>query len=128
MKISRAKIVNVKCGKRVKIITPSNLYDCQLGDDVFIGPFVEIQKGVKIGNATKIQSHTFICELVDIGKDCMVAHGVMFINDLFQSGGPAHGNKKNGGAQLLEIMFQSVQMLRFYQLKFVRMLLLELER
>ena len=94
MKSSKVKIVNVKCGKRVHIMTPSNLYGCQLGDDVFIGPFVEIQKGVRIGNGTKVQSHTFICELVDIGKDCMVAHGVMFINDLFQIGGPAHGDKK----------------------------------
>ena len=94
MKNSKVKIANVKYGKRVKVITPSNLYGCQLGDDVFIGPFVEIQKGVRIGAGTKIQSHTFICELVDIGENCMVAHGVMFINDLFKSGGPSKGDKK----------------------------------
>ncbi len=94
MKNSKVKISNVNYGKRVKVITPSNLYGCQLGDDVFIGPFVEIQKGVRIGAGTKIQSHTFICELVDIGENCMVAHGVMFINDLFQSGRPSKGDKK----------------------------------
>ena len=59
-----------------------------------IGPFVEIQKGVKIGDRTRIQSHTFICELVTIGSDCFVAHGVMFTNDLFKDGGPS-GNDKS---------------------------------
>jgi len=54
---------------------------------------VEIQRGVKIGSRTRIQSHTFICELVEIGEDCFIAHGVMFINDLFETGGPAAGRK-----------------------------------
>lgn len=60
---------------------------------MFIGPFVEIQKDVTVGSRTKIQSHSFICELVDIGEDCFVGHGVMFINDLFANGGPAKGDK-----------------------------------
>jgi acetyltransferase-like isoleucine patch superfamily enzyme len=55
----------------------------------FVGPFVEIQKGVVIGARTRIQSHTFICELVTIGDDCFIGHGVMFINDLFSDGRPA---------------------------------------
>ena len=62
-------------------------------DDCFIGPFVEIQKDVSIGCNTKVQSHTFICELVTIGNDCFIGHGVMFINDLFSKGGPAQGDK-----------------------------------
>ena len=86
-------IVNVSWGKNVKIILPVNIYDCIIGDDCFIGPFVEIQKGVIIGSNTKIQSHTFICELVTIGSDCFVGHGVMFINDKFENGKPAGGNK-----------------------------------
>ena len=85
--------VNINSGKNVTIVNPSNLYGCRLGDDVFIGPFVEIQKDVIIGDRTKIQSHSFICELVDIGKDCFIGHGVMFINDLFAKGGPAKGDK-----------------------------------
>ena len=60
---------------------------------MFVGPFVEIQKTVTVGARTRIQSHSFICELVDIGQDCFVGHGVMFINDLFAEGGPARGNK-----------------------------------
>ena len=70
-----------------------NIYGCTIGDDCFVGPFVEIQKEVTIGNRTKIQSHTFICEWVHIGDDCFVGHGVMFINDVFSSGGPARGDK-----------------------------------
>jgi acetyltransferase-like isoleucine patch superfamily enzyme len=85
-------IRDVSLGEAVKIVKPVNLYGCQLGDGVFIGPFVEIQKDVTIGNGTRIQSHTFICELVDIGKECMIAHGVMFINDKFESGRPAGGD------------------------------------
>ena len=46
-----------------------------------VGTFVEIQAGVKVGDRTRIQSHTFVCELVTIGSDCFIAHGVMFIND-----------------------------------------------
>ena len=72
---------------------PSNIYGCSLGDDVFVGPFVEIQKNVSIGKKTKIQSHSFICELVSIGDCCFVGHGVCFVNDKFTNGGPANGDK-----------------------------------
>jgi acetyltransferase-like isoleucine patch superfamily enzyme len=86
-------IVNVEFGLDVKVVKPVNLYGCNIGNYCFIGPFVEIQKGVIIGNRTKVQSHSFICELVQIGDDCFIGHGVMFINDLFQKGGPAKGDK-----------------------------------
>tara|TARA_R110000851_G_scaffold176537_2_gene323230 strand:- start:3508 stop:3945 length:438 start_codon:yes stop_codon:yes gene_type:complete len=76
-------IRNVKMGNNVKVIDPSNIYECELGDNVFIGPFVEIQKNVNIGGNTRIQSHSFICEGVSVGRDCFVGHGVMFINDVF---------------------------------------------
>ncbi|MHA7847790.1 acyltransferase [Serratia sp. D1N4] len=70
------------------VIEPSNLYGCQLGDDVFVGPFVEIQKNVSVGARSKVQSHSFICEYVTIGEDCFIGHGVMFANDLFKNGAP----------------------------------------
>ncbi len=88
-----AKIVNVKIGENVRIVEPSNLYGCKLHDNVFIGPFVEIQENVEIGERTKIQSHSFICSLVTIGKDVFVGHGVMFINDKFLQGKPAMGSR-----------------------------------
>ncbi len=84
----------VTTGQDVTIVHPVNLYECSIGDQSFIGPFTEIQKGVVIGNRCKIQSHTFICELVTIGHDCFIGHGVMFINDLFTEGIPASGNKQ----------------------------------
>ncbi len=92
-KIKETGIVNVKFGDSVTVVNPVNLYGCTIGSNVFVGPFVEIQKDVKIGKRTKIQSHSFICELVDIGKDCFIGHGVMFINDTFAKGGPARGDK-----------------------------------
>lgn len=61
----------------------SNLYGCEIGEHCFIGPFVEIQSGVKIRNRTRISSHSFICSGVEIGEDCFIAHGVMFTNDKF---------------------------------------------
>ena len=82
-------IVDVKFGTNVTVMQPVNLYGCEIGDDTFIGPFVEIQKGAKIGKRCRIQSHAFICELVTIGDDCFISHGAMFINDLFETGGPA---------------------------------------
>ena len=86
-------IVDVEFGKNVIVVQPVNLYDCKIDDESFIGPFVEIQKGVKIGKRCRIQSHAFVCELVTIGDDCFISHGAMFINDLFVTGGPAAGNK-----------------------------------
>lgn len=80
-------------GENVKIILPANIYGCKIGSNCFIGPFTEIQKDVVIGDRTKVQSHSFICELVTIGEDCFIGHGVMFINDTFENGGPARGNK-----------------------------------
>lgn len=85
---------DVKFGENVKVVTPVNLYGCKIGNNCFIGPFTEIQKDVEIGEGTKVQSHTFICELVTIGQNCFIGHGVMFINDLFANGGPARGDKK----------------------------------
>jgi acetyltransferase-like isoleucine patch superfamily enzyme len=86
-------VVNVTAGRNVTIVEPANIYDCILGDDVFVGPFVEIQKGVTIGARSRIQSHSFVCELVEIGEDCVVAHGVMFINDTYAIGRPARGRR-----------------------------------
>jgi len=91
--IKQAGVLNVEFGDRVTIVEPVNVYGCTIGDDTFVGPFVEIQKSVTIGKRCRIQSHTFICELVDIGDDCFIAHGVMFTNDKFTEGGPARGNK-----------------------------------
>jgi acetyltransferase-like isoleucine patch superfamily enzyme len=92
-KIKDTGIANVKFGDSVTLVNPVNLYGCSIGSNVFVGPFVEIQQDVNIGDRTKIQSHSFICELVDIGKDCFVGHGVMFINDTLAKGGPARGDK-----------------------------------
>ena len=86
-------IVNVEFGKNITIVKPVNLYDCKIGDEVRIGPFVEIQSNISIGASSKIQSHTFICELVEIGENCFIGHGVCFINDTFSQGGPAKGDK-----------------------------------
>lgn len=92
-KILRSGIRNVEFGKNVTVIEPVNLYECSIGDNSFVGPFVEIQKGVVIGCNSKIQSHSFVCEMVTIGENVTIAHGVVFINDKFSKGGPAQGNK-----------------------------------
>ena len=93
-RVLTAKIVDVVFGRGVKVVKPINLYGCWIGEDCFIGPFVEIQKNVVIGARTKVQSHSFVCELVTIGEDCFIGHGVSFINDLFRHGGPSGGKKE----------------------------------
>lgn len=87
-------IRDVAFGTGVKVVEPVNLYGCTIGDDVFVGPFVEIQRQVSIGARTRVQSHCFICELVTIGEDCFISHGVMFVNDKFATGGPARGRRE----------------------------------
>ena len=91
--LKTVQIRDAEFGLNVTVVEPVNVYGCKIGNDCFIGPFVEIQKDVIIGDRCKIQSHAFVCELVTIGNDCIISHGVMFINDLFQTGGPAKGNK-----------------------------------
>ena len=76
-------IQNCKIDPSCKIIYPDlvNLYGCTIGENTQVGPFVEIQKDVKIGRNCKISSHTFICSGVTIGDNCFIGHGVVFIND-----------------------------------------------
>lgn len=90
--IKHTEIRDVQFGENVIVVEPVNLYECKIGDNSFIGPFVEIQKGVELGSNCKIQSHSFICELVNIGNNCFIGHGVMFINDTMKTG-PAEGDK-----------------------------------
>ncbi len=78
-------INSVKLGKDVKIIAPVNLYGCEIGNGTKIGPFVEIQSDSKIGDYCIISSHSFICSGVQIEDGTFVGHGVMFINDIFDS-------------------------------------------
>lgn len=92
--VTSVSIRDVKCGAGVRIMEPANVYECTLGDGCFVGPFVEIQKGVVIGARSRVQSHSFICELVTIGTDCFIGHGVMFVNDTFAIGGPARGRRE----------------------------------
>jgi len=87
-KYFEAKIADdVVFGKNVTVGKPSNLYGCKIGNNSFVGPFVEIQKRTTIGHNTRISSHSFVCEKVTIGNHCFVAHNVKFANDLFKSGG-----------------------------------------
>lgn len=86
-------IRDVVFGENVTIIEPVNIYGCKIGRNSFVGPFTEIQKEVIIGERCKVQSHAFICELVTIGDNCTIGHGVMFVNDLFKTGGPAMGDR-----------------------------------
>ncbi len=74
---------DVKLGRNVRIFGFTNLYGCEIGDDVKIGTFVEIQKGAKIGNRCKISSHTFICEGVTLEDEVFIGHNVVFTNDRY---------------------------------------------
>ena len=76
---------NVKMGNNVKVFDEKlvNIYGCELGDYTFVGPFVEITAGVKVGKRCKIESHSFLCDGVELEDDVFIGHGVMFTNDLY---------------------------------------------
>jgi UDP-2-acetamido-3-amino-2,3-dideoxy-glucuronate N-acetyltransferase len=76
-------IEDVTFGENVVVYSFANLYGCQIGDNTRVGPFVEIQQGVRIGANCKIQSHAFICTGVEIEDGVFVSHGVLFINDKY---------------------------------------------
>jgi acetyltransferase-like isoleucine patch superfamily enzyme len=84
---------DVKLGKNVQIYDFTNLYGCEIGDDVKIGTFVEIQKGAKIGSRCKVSSHSFVCEGVVLEDDVFIGHNVTFIND-------RHPRATNGAGRL----------------------------
>jgi acetyltransferase-like isoleucine patch superfamily enzyme len=92
-KLSEVGLVDVDWGADVRVFLPANLYGCRIGDRTIVGPFCEIQRGASIGSDCRIQSHSFICDLVKIGNFCFIGHGVMFVNDLFTEGGPANGDR-----------------------------------
>lgn len=74
---------DVVFGQGVRIASFVNLYGCVLGDDSFVGPYVEIQRGVVVGRRVKIQSHAFLCSGVTVEDEAFIGHGVMFTNDVF---------------------------------------------
>lgn len=80
-------MINDNCviHESVQIIEPVNLYGCDLKENVFVGPFVEIQTNVTVGKNSRIQSHSFICSAVVIGEDCFIGHGTVFVNDKFSN-------------------------------------------
>ena len=85
---------DVKLGRNTRIFAFVNLYGCDIGDETKIGAFVEIQKGVKVGERCKISSHTFVCEGVTIESAVFIGHGVTFINDRYP-----RATNKNGEPQ-----------------------------
>jgi UDP-2-acetamido-3-amino-2,3-dideoxy-glucuronate N-acetyltransferase len=74
---------DVTFGENVVVSSFTNLYGCRIGSNTRVGPFVEIQRGAVIGSDCKIQSHTFICDGVEIGDEVFVGHGALFINDKY---------------------------------------------
>ena len=74
---------DVSFGQNVVVFPFTNLYGCEIGDNTSVGPFVEIQRGARIGADCKIQSHAFICSGVEIEDEVFVGHGVIFVNDKF---------------------------------------------
>ena len=88
---------DVKLGRDVKIFSFVNLYGCEIGDETKIGAFVEIQKGVRVGQRVKVSSHTFICEGVTIEDEVFIGHGVMFINDKYPRASNQEGSLQTEG-------------------------------
>jgi acetyltransferase-like isoleucine patch superfamily enzyme len=84
-------ISDVSFGENVLVHAFTNLYGCRIGDETRIGPFVEIQRGAAVGARCKVESHTFICDGVEIGDEVFVGHGVVFINDKFPRATTATG-------------------------------------
>jgi UDP-2-acetamido-3-amino-2,3-dideoxy-glucuronate N-acetyltransferase len=88
-------INDVDFGDDVTVWSFTNLYGCRIGSRSRIGSFVEVQRGVSIGEACKISSHTFVCSGVEIEDEVFVGHGVLFINDRFPRATTNEGSPKS---------------------------------
>ena len=88
---------DVDFGDNVVVGPFVNLYGCSIGDETRIGPFVEIQRGARIGARCKIQSHSFVCEGVTIEDDVFVGHGVLFVNDKYPRATTSDGRLQGRG-------------------------------
>ncbi len=93
---------DVKLGQSVRIMDFVNLYGCEIGDDTLIGPFVEIQEDVRIGQRCKIESHTFVCAGTRIADEVFVGHNVSFTNDRFPAATTQEGKITTAGEWKLE--------------------------
>ncbi len=93
---------DVQLGEGVRIAGFVNLYGCSIGDETSIGPFVEVQRGVRIGRRCKIQSHAFICTGVVIEDEAFVGHGVVFTNDRYPRSTTGEGELAGEGDWQLE--------------------------
>ena len=85
---------NFSLGKNVSVSKWANLYGCEIDDETKVGPFVEIQKNVRIGKRCKISSHSFLCEGVTIGSEVFIGHGVIFTNDRYPAATTSKGALK----------------------------------
>ncbi len=76
---------DVILGVNVRIFSQDlvNLFGCKIGDNTFVGPFVEITRNVVIGQNCVIESHSFLCDSVILEDNVFVSHGAMFTNDLY---------------------------------------------
>ncbi|MCZ2095321.1 MAG: acyltransferase [Chloroflexota bacterium] len=96
---------DVQLGPGAVIHDPAlvNLYGCVIGAETTVGPFVEIQRGVRIGARCKISSHSFLCTGVTLEDGVFVGHGVMFTNDRYpQATTPAGELQRAGDWTLVE--------------------------
>ncbi|MEI6492584.1 MAG: UDP-3-O-(3-hydroxymyristoyl)glucosamine N-acyltransferase [Verrucomicrobiota bacterium] len=50
--------------------------DAQLGEGVFIGPYVVIESGAKIGDRSVVDAHSYIGHWAQVGEDCHIFPGV----------------------------------------------------
>lgn len=85
---------DVVMGTDVRLSKFINLYGCRIGDNTKIGAFVEVQKNAVIGRNCKIESHTFVCEGVELEDNVFVGHQVTFINDKYPRATSGSGNLK----------------------------------
>ena len=83
-----ALLQNVELGEDSTVWAYSNLYDCTVGDDCLIGPYVELQTDVELGDEVAVQSHSFLCQGMVVEDRAWIGHGVQTVNNLYPPGEP----------------------------------------
>ncbi len=81
-KVAETAIINnAKIGEGTDVWNFANLWDCEIGRECTIGSYVEIGRGVVVGDNCKVEAYAFLPPGVTVGNNVFIGPHACFTND-----------------------------------------------